>query len=843
MMQQWHRCKAQAKNALLLFRLGDFFEAFYEDAHLLAKELNLTLTQRQKIPMSGVPAHTIESCIEKLMQKGHLVAIADQVESSTQAKGLVKREITRIVSPATHVESSLSKGGTNEFFASVFMIKNTVGLAYTDISTGELFVFEGISLQEILDEVCRISPKEILLSKEFYTRYVDDIDKLKHFFSYKLHQKEKWHFEQKEALIFLHNHFSVQSLQSFGLKDNSPIIPATYALLSHLNEYLHQNISHVCSIKKKSLKRCMTIDPTTMAHLEIVQSKNADNHKMTLFSLIDYTKTPMGKRLLYHWITHPLLQKEHIEKRLSAVEVLWERIDTLVGCLKSVQDIERLMIRVKTGLANPKDLIALLHSLQQVPEIRDSIQFITTPLVKEIVDAFKDFSGVTDLIEKSLKDPAPTKITEGNIFKKGISPELDELRGWKANHKAWLDSYEESLREELQIKFLKIVFHKTFGYCIEVSRGSSDKMPSTFERRQTLTNAERFTSPKLKEFETKILSAEEKILSLERCLFLELRDQVGEYFEPIQNVARALAKLDALLSLAQIAHDNHYVKPEILEESIIDIEGGRHPVVEHYQNESFIPNDLKMSHETDALILLTGPNMAGKSTYIRQTALIVILAQIGSYVPAVRAKIGVVDKIFSRIGASDDLSRGLSTFMVEMTETAHILHNATDKSLVILDEIGRGTSTFDGIAIAWSVAEYLVQTIRAKTLFATHFWELTQLSKNYPQVKNFRVCVQENEDGIVFLHKIASGGTDKSYGIHVASLSGIPKTVLSRAKNLLVHLETKQDKSAINVEEETVVVEKNQALHPILKDLQSMDINSLSPLQALQKIASWQNDL
>ncbi|MBM3192277.1 MAG: DNA mismatch repair protein MutS, partial [Chlamydiae bacterium] len=728
MMQQWHDCKAKAKEALLLFRLGDFYEAFYQDAKLLADTLHLTLTQRGDVPMSGIPAHTVEGYLEKLLKKGHLVAIAEQVEDPKDAKGLVKREIVRLLSPGAVYQPTLLDDKTHNFFASIYQLNALWSLALIDITTASFKTLDIDSLHELEEELYRMQPKELLLSDKFAKQYPQWIQKLQSS-SIRITVKPEWYFETQHAYTFLAEHFQVHNLDGFGLKGRLAAVSASAALLQHIQLDLSLSVETLQSIETLHLGQCMLIDQITQKHLDIFST---DPGKMTLHSLLDHTTTPMGSRLFKEWIQYPLLSPEAITARLDATEELITSslLTPLQTSLKEIRDLERLMLRIHTGHAHPRDLIALKLSLKPLPSLFHSLQQLHHPLFLEIGYHFSDLSALVEAIDKTLVDDPPLKIQDGFLIKEKINPELDDLKRLKANSEEFLLQYQENLKASTGIKTLKVGFNKAFGYFIELSRGQSAKVPPEFHKRQTLVNTERFITEELRDYENKILHAEETISKLEQKLYLELKAFVASFFAAVMQVAKGIAHLDSLLSLATLAKKKSYTKPKLDRSSLLEIKEGRHPLLEETLPAStFIPNDIYMKGETEQLFVITGPNMAGKSTYLRQVALICIMAQIGCFVPAASAHLGVLDKVFSRIGASDDLSRGQSTFMVEMTETANILHHATPSSLIILDEIGRGTSTYDGISIAWAVAQYLLThpEKRAKTLFATHYCELIEL--------------------------------------------------------------------------------------------------------------------
>lgn len=755
MMTQWQECKKRAKGAILLFRLGDFYEAFEEDAAVISKELDLVLTKRQEVPMSGIPAHTCEGYIDKLVAKGYRVAIAEQMEDPRSVKGIVKREVVRTVTPGTVINSGLLAEKSPNYLACLCQVGSIYGLAVLDLTTADFRVME---LEDgVWDELCRLRPKELLVSER--------CEKSLKSFPCRYGVWEEWKFDHETACERLLKHFRVHNLDGFGLKGMTAAVNAAGALFGYVTDDLSLGLGHVKNIRTENLSAYMALDGATQRHLEL------DG----LLELLDKTVTPMGGRKLKEWLYHPLLSVEEIGRRQEGIAKLKDNI-ALKKHLRDVRDLERLIMRIETGYASPRDLVGLRFSLEPLPDVGRYLEELC-------LGKLPDLRGVEEKIRGAVVETPPLRLSDGGIFKTGYHAELDELRSLKSDSQSWMVGYQGKLREETGIKTLKVGFTQAFGYYIEVSRGQSEKMPATFQRRQTLVNAERFLSPELKEFEHKILTAEARIGVLENDLFQALRKEVATFAEEIRKAAKVVAEVDCLLALAEVAEKWGYVRPVVDEGDRIVIEEGRHPVIEaSLSGEAFIPNDVKLD-EKNRLLLITGPNMAGKSTYIRQVALIVILAQMGSFVPAKKARVGLVDKLFSRIGASDDLSRGQSTFMVEMTETANILHNATYRSLVVLDEIGRGTSTYDGIAIAWAVAEYLLAK-SVKTLFATHYSELTEM----PGAVNFNVAVHESGSGIVFLRKIVPGGTDKSYGIHVAKLAGLPLSVVARAQEMLEKL-------------------------------------------------------
>lgn len=795
MMVQWQACKEAAKDSILLFRLGDFYEAFHDDALLLSKELGLTLTKRQEIPMSGIPFHTAEAYIDKLIGKGFRVAIAEQTEDPKKTKGIVKREVVRVVTPGTIVNSSLLSENQNNFFAAVAKAGQLYGLAFIDLTTAEFSVCEFANEKELFSELYKLRPAEILTSNKLKEQCQSWFTDLQLSHNFLLSALDEWHFEHRGAHDFLADHFRVHSLDGFGLTGKSAAINAAGALLHYLQNSLLHSIQPIQEIKHYSARSFMSLDRATQKNLELLESLQDGSRKNTLIQILDKTYTPMGARLLSSWVKQPLLSITDIRERQDAVESFIHYFITaekLKNLLQSIRDLERLMMKVCSGYATPRDLVALSRSYEPIFEIKSLLQELSSALIGKVSSGIEPLPSMIALITRAIEDEPPLRLGEGKVFKEGYNKELDELRDISRDSKAWMARYQNQLRDETGIKTLKVGYNRMFGYYIEVSRGQSEKMPETFMRRQTLVNAERYITPELKDYESKVLTAEERIAGIENELFTALKNEIIPFSKTVLQTAHAIAVLDCLQSLAETALVNRYVKPEINESLALDIEEGRHPVIEHScRNEVFVPNDTHISDDDQRLLLITGPNMAGKSTYLRQNALIVIMAQMGSFVPAKSARIGVVDQVFTRIGASDDLSRGQSTFMVEMTETANILHNATKRSLVILDEIGRGTSTYDGISIAWAIAEYLLTTEgkTAKTLFATHYWELTKLEGKIPGAVNYHVAVHEAEGHVTFLRKIVRGGTDKSYGIHVGRLAGMPQVVISRAQEILNHLE------------------------------------------------------
>lgn len=791
MMQQWADCKKKAGEAVLLFRMGDFYEAFYEDATLLSEVLDLTLTKRQGIPMSGVPWHHVDGYIDKLVGQGYKVAIAEQVEDPSQTKGLLQRKIMRVITPGTILPGTILAESEKRpnYIAAISQIGNSFALSFLELSTGEFKVCEFENLQELKNEIIKIHPKEIVVSKKWKEKFGRFFEET----SWTL--QEDYYFEYERASKILLNHFQIAHLDGFGLKGKNGAIQASGALLGYIKEELSLPVKHIHKISLFANHEFLLIDATTERHLEL-SSSHDKNPKSTLIHLIDKTVTPMGGRRLWEWLKKPLLSVKEIEKRQDAIEALYfsSQSSELVSLLKDVRDLERLMMKISSNFATPKDIGAFARSLENITPLKEILKNFKEKCLLELNAKLVDVTSLTSYLQSTLVEDLPLRLGEGTIFKEGVHLELDDLKCKKKNGKNWLLNYQVKLKEECGIKTLKVGYNKIFGYYIEVSRGQSKLVPESFHKKQTLVNGERYTTEALNQYESDLLTAEERILAIETETFEKLRLHIATFATDIFQIALSIGTLDALLSLAKVAKEKNFVRPLIDESQILEIIEGRHPVVEDalLQNQ-FIPNDTLLDKE-NSLMLITGPNMAGKSTFIRQVALIIILGQMGSFVPASRAHFGAFDKIFTRIGASDDLSRGQSTFMVEMSETANILNNVTPKSLVILDEIGRGTSTYDGVAIAWAVLEHLlVKEKKAKTLFATHYFELTHLEKKISGIINYHADVEETKEGIVFLHKIAKGIAKRSYGIHVAKLAGLPLPVIVRAQQILSRLEKTKD--------------------------------------------------
>lgn len=871
MMQQYLETKKQYKDCIIFYRLGDFYEMFFEDAITASKELEITLTGKncgleERAPMCGVPYHAADSYLNKLVTKGYKVAIVEQVEDPATAKGIVKREVVRIVTPGTNLNTSALDETKNNYLMSIVCVENCFGIAIVDITTGDFFVTEVENNRALLDEIYKFMPSEIICNDAFLLTGID-IDDLKNRLNITLFQLESWYFDDDMCKKALTDHFKVYDLSALGIDNYDVGTNAAGALMQYLTETQKNSLSHLTQIIPYSTNKFMILDTSTRRNLELCETLREKQKRGSLLWVLDKTKTAMGARMLRSYIEQPLIDKESIIKRQKAIEELNKSLitrDELREYLSPIYDLERLISKVAYKSANPRDLIALLNSLKMLPHIKTVIQDFKSPLFKEITEELDVLDDITSLIDNSINEDPPINIKEGGIIKEGYNEEVDRLRKAKTEGKTWLAELETKEKEKTGIKGLKIKYNKVFGYYLDVTNSYKDLVPDYYVRKQTLTNSERYTTDELKQLEDVILGAEDKLFSLEYNIFSEIRDEISSQVVRIQTTAKALAKIDVFASLAYVAEHNNYVKPNINEKGIIDIKNGRHPVVEKMMPDSmFVTNDTYLDMNNNRVSIITGPNMAGKSTYMRQTALITLMAQIGSFVPATSANIGVCDKIFTRVGASDDLASGQSTFMVEMTEVANILRNATPKSLLILDEIGRGTSTFDGLSIAWAVVEHIcdIKLLGAKTLFATHYHELTELEGTMKGVNNYCISVKEQGDNIVFLRKIVKGGADKSYGIQVAKLAGVPDSVINRAKELVAELSNaditaKAKEIAANMTPGNSIkgVNDNVELHQmslfdtvkeddIITEIEELDLGTMTPIDALNHLYKIQNKL
>ena len=871
MMQHYLKTKEEYKDCILFYRLGDFYEMFFDDALVVSKELELTLNgkdcgQAERAPMCGIPFHAAETYLNRLVANGHKVAICEQVEDPKQAKGIVKREVIRIVTPGTNLNTQALDETKNNYLMSIVYLGEKIGVSIADFSTGDYFVTELSSGSELIDEINKFVPSEII-TNEYFSMSGIDLTAVNDKLGITMSTLDSWYFDEDTCIKKLLTHFKVGVLDGLGLKDYTAGTIAAGALLLYLYEMQKGSVDHITSIVPYTTGKYMLIDSSSRRNLELVETMREKQKKGSLLWVLDKTKTAMGARALRSMIEQPLINKEDILKRQAGIEECNNRAidrEEIREYLNPVYDLERIMTKISCKSANPRDLIAFRNSLEMLPHIKKLIGTMESDLFAECFANLDDLADIYSLISSAIVEEPPITIREAGIIKEGFSKEADELRRAKTEGKEWLAQLEAREKEATGIKNLKVKYNKVFGYYLEVTNSFKNLVPADWVRKQTLTNAERYTTDELKKLEDVILGAEDKLCSLEYDLFNEVRDSIAAEVRRIKSTARAIAEIDVYTALSVVAQQYNYVKPAINEKGIIDIKNGRHPVVEKMiRNDMFVANNTYLDNAKNRISIITGPNMAGKSTYMRQTALIVLMAQIGSFVPAQEANIGIVDRIFTRVGASDDLASGQSTFMVEMTEVANILRNATPKSLLILDEIGRGTSTFDGLSIAWAVVEYIANTklLGAKTLFATHYHELTELEGTLDGVNNYCIAVKENGDDIVFLRKIIKGGADKSYGIQVAKLAGVPDTVIERAKELVADLSDadislkardiaqyskKQEKLVDSYKKVDDLEVKQMSLFDtvnnddIIEDIKALDISNMTPIDALNTLYKLQ---
>mgnify|MGYP001447707639 CR=1 FL=1 len=876
MIQQYLNIKKDYTDSILMYRMGDFYEMFFEDAKTAAKELDIVLTTRgkdrgQPIPLAGIPYHALDSYLSRLIRKGYKIAICEQVEDPKKAKGIVARDVVRVVTPGTILEENILDEKTGSYILSLYLNteQTMMGIAYIDISTGDFRITQipvDNNLNQILSELNRISPREILLPENLYREYKarssEIIMQIDNFFSPFFSSGEEWTFELNNSEFQIKRMFNVSTTEGFGIRDLPLGICAAGGLLKYLEDTQKQVLKHIKKIARYNLSQFMFIDIYTQTNLELTRTISEGKKKNSLLWVLDHTKTPMGGRLLKEWTERPLLDTDEIRRRQSAISEFLEHPSALRDVqekLSDISDVERIIGRLSANLAFPKDLIALKNSLKNLPDIVSALENLNAEFFKrsyeKISPVLTSVEGIHSLIDRAIMEPPANILREGGIFKNGYSEELDDLRKIAKGGREYLKDLEDRERKRTGINKLRVSFNKVFGYFIEITKAQSENVPDDYIRKQTLVNTERFFTQELKEFEDKVLGAQERINELEFELFIKLREELIKEIEIIQEVSRFYSETDVIQSLAQAAKSNNYTRPRVTQNSEITIKDGRHPVVE-IQNlgEPFIPNDIKLNDE-EQILIITGPNMAGKSTYLRQTALLVLMAQMGSFIPAADAEIGMVDRIFTRIGAADNIVMGQSTFMVEMTETANILNNATNKSLIILDEIGRGTSTFDGLSIAWAIVEYLHEksNVRAKTLFATHYHELTELELTLTRVKNYNILVKEWNDKIRFLRKVVPGNADKSYGIQVAKLAGIPEEVIERAKEVLQNLEEENfdinGKPVLAKSKNKKTDDSQPSLFsfnfndPLRKKLKGLDLNNVTPIKALEILNEIKKDV
>lgn len=869
MMAEYVKTKQQYKDCILFYRLGDFYEMFFEDALTVTKELEITLTGKdcgleERAPMCGVPFHAAETYINRLIEKGYKVAICEQVEDPKKAKGLVKREVIRVVTPGTTLDAASLDESKNNYLMSIVSMEDHFGCAIADISTGDCFLTEVDKPQKLLDEINKFVPAEIICNDAFFMSGVDT-DDLKNRLGICVFPLDAWYFDDSLCKRTLKEHFHVNTLEGLGIQDYDIGVIASGALFLYLQETQKSALSHMAGIRPYAAEKYMLIDSSSRRNLELVETLREKNKRGSLLWVLDKTKTAMGARTLRSYVEQPLIDAQEINRRLEALEELNKSPmlrDEIREYLNPIYDLERLISRISYQSANPRDLIAFASSLEMLPHIRQILKDFKTPLLTELYEDMDPLEDIASLIKSAIVDEPPLAQKDGGIIREGYHEDVDKFRRSRTDGKKWLTELEVREKERTGIKSLKIKYNRVFGYSLEVTNSFKELVPENYIRKQTLTNAERYITQELKDLEDLILGAEDKLYALEYELFCEVRDKVGAEVVRIQKTAKAVAALDVFASLALVAQRNNYVRPKINESGVLDIKNGRHPVVEQMiEHVMFIANDTYLDNQKKRVSIITGPNMAGKSTYMRQTALIVLMAQIGSFVPADKANIGIVDRIFTRVGASDDLASGQSTFMIEMTEVANILRNATSRSLLILDEIGRGTSTFDGLAIAWAVIEHISDTklCGAKTLFATHYHELTELEGKISGVNNYCIAVKEKGDDIVFLRKIVKGGADKSYGIQVAKLAGVPDSVICRAKELVEELSDADITAA--VKDLTSSSKKKQKIvydqvdmaqmslfdtvqdNDIVEEIRNLDMSHLTPMEAMNILYNLQNKI
>ncbi|MFA5555067.1 MAG: DNA mismatch repair protein MutS [Phycisphaerae bacterium] len=850
-MKQFHQVKQKYPDCILFFRMGDFYETFYEDAKTCSKVCGLTLTSRSKgdnpIPLAGVPYHAVDGYLKKMIQAGYKVAVCEQVEDPKTAKGVVKRDIVRIVTPGTLTDDILLNSKQDNFLCAINLGKNSnAAISWVDISTGHFYV-QQLSEQKLLDELLRIGPCECLLADRRGELFEAEMRKLAKAISSvtsaTITERPSWYFDPYQAKQRLLKHFGTATLEGFGIKDSDETIAAAGAIIEYLNETQKTTLGHIQSLKKVDHKKHLQIDAVSLQSLEVLRTIRAESTKGSLLDCLDATLTSMGARMFRYWVCMPLCDIEAIKQRQDIIAELIEIEDTLNELrrqLCNICDTERIAARISTSRVIPRDFAALCSTLRKIPLLAQTLENLQTDLAKKLSQGCDSMETLADLLEAAIETDCPSHLRDGGVIKNGFDKELDRLRTISTNGQSWLSNYQKQQIQKTGIGNLKIGFNQVFGYYIEIPHSSADKAPSNYVRKQTIKNAERYITDELKQYETEALGAQEKAIELEQRLFEQIRQNSLSYISRMQKLAKVISQVDCLTSLAYIAKRRNYIRPQLADSRELLITDGKHPVLAESLGGEFVPNDIELGNGKGDVVIITGPNMSGKSTYIRQTALLVIMAQTGSFIPAKQASIGLVDRIFTRVGASDELSRGQSTFMVEMTETANILNNATEKSLVVLDEVGRGTSTYDRLSLAWAITEHIATKINCRTLFATHYHELTELAELFTNIKNCNVAVREWMDEVVFLHKILPGGTDKSYGIHVAKLAGIPKPILERSKEILAELESTFQKEAggkhlakhktKEQEKDLLFVEKHKS---VLDKLASTDVNNLTPIEAI----------
>jgi DNA mismatch repair protein MutS len=862
-MRQYRHFKTKHPDCILFFRMGDFYETFYEDARTCSRVLGLTLTSRDKgsenpVPLAGVPYHAIDGYLKKMLQAGYRVAVCEQVEDPKTAKGVVKRDVVRIVTPGTLTDDMLLEDKKDNFLCAIDLdVKGYASLSWVDISTGHFFV-QRVVEKELLNELQRLAPAECLLADrrgelfEVETRRLaNDIGRLTRAI---VTERPSWYFDPYQAQQRLLKHFGTTTLEGFGINDgDQDLVPPAGAILEYLNETQKTTLGHIQSLRKVSRQDSLQIDPVSLRSLEILQTIRTESRKGSLLACLDETLTGMGGRLFRNWLCMPLCDVASIELRQDAVQELKENQQTLTPIrelLSGIADMERIAARISTFRVSPRDLLGLARTLRQVPRLRQLLSGLQANLNAQLTQQCDSMDELASLLESAVEPDCPTHLRDGGVIRGGFSQELDRLRSISTDGQSWLRNYQRHEAQRTGIANLKVGFNKVFGYYIEITNASADKVPPEYIRKQTVKNAERYITEELKNYENEVLTAEERALELEQRLFEDLRAESAQYIPRLQRLAAMIAECDCLACFAYIAARRNYHRPKVTGDGKLVIREGKHPVLAEMLGAEFVPNDVELGGGSGDISVITGPNMSGKSTYIRQIALLVLMAQAGSFIPAQEAEIGLVDRIFTRVGASDELVRGQSTFMVEMTETANIINNATAKSLVILDEVGRGTSTYDGLALAWAITEHLATRLKCRTLFATHYHELTELAELFDNIRNCNVAVREWMDEVVFLHRILPGGTDKSYGIHVAKLAGLPKSILARSNEILEELESAFAKEATGErlakhktkepDGDALFVQKHKS---VLDKLASTDVNNLTPIEAINLLSQIKREI
>ncbi len=862
-MKQFHHFKQKHPDCILFFRMGDFYETFYDDAKTCSKVLGLTLTSRGKgsanpVPLAGVPYHAVDGYLKKMLQAGFRVAVCEQVEDPKTAKGVVKRDVVRIVTPGTLTDDMLLEDKKDNFLCAIHLdAKGHAAVSWVDISTGHFFV-QRVPEKELIDELQRLGPAECLLADrrgELFDaetgKLAKDIGQLT---SAIITERPGWYFDLYQARQRLLKHFGAATLEGFGISDgDADLVPPAGAVIEYLNETQKTTLGHIQSLRKVTRQSFLQIDPTSLRSLEILYTIRGEARKGSLLTCLDETLTGMGGRMFRNWLCMPLCDVAAIESRQDAVQELKENAGKLARVrelLSNIADTERIAARVSTYRAGPRDMLALAGTLRQIPSLRGLLSELHADLLAALTERCDSMDELAHLLESAIEPNCPTHLRDGGFIRAGFSAELDRLRSISRDGQSWLREYQKQQAERTGIANLKVGYNKVFGYYIEITHASSEKVPADYVRKQTIKNAERYITEELKKYENEALTAQDRALELEQRLFEDLRQEAAKYVLRLQSLADTMAQCDCLASLAHVAARRNYVRPTVTNETRLVIREGKHPVLADALGAEFVPNDVELGDGAGDIAVITGPNMSGKSTYIRQTALLALMAQTGSFIPAKEAEIGLVDRIFTRVGASDELTRGQSTFMVEMTETANIINNATYRSLVILDEVGRGTSTYDGLALAWAITEHLATRLKCRTLFATHYHELTELAELFGNVRNLNVAVREWMDEVVFLHRILPGGTDKSYGIHVAKLAGIPKPILTRSQEILEDLEATFAQEATGeqlsrhktreADGDVLFVQKHKS---VLDKLAATDIDHLTPIEAINLLSQIKNEI